>query len=91
MEGANRALGTDGNGICLIYYRDFSRFSEDRPTHTEYGFGAVTSVVCVSGQKPENRQISLFCGSRWRPCDPFRTFIRARELSEGPIERLGPS
>ena len=26
--------------------RDFSRFSEDRPTHTEYGFWPVT-CVCV--------------------------------------------
>ena len=73
-----------------MIYRDFSRFSEDWPTHTECGFEAVTSV-CVCGRKPENPENSKFCGSRWSACDPFRTFIRARELSEGPIERLGPS
>ena len=37
-------------------YRDFSRFSEDRPTHTEYGFEAVTLCVCPA----ENPKISKF-------------------------------
>ena len=79
------------HGQYIGCHRDFSRFSEDRPSHTEYGFEAVTLSVCVSGRKLGDLENSQFCGSRWSACDPFRVFIRASELSEGPIERLGPS
>ena len=41
-------MAATGRAITCIFFRDFSRFSEDRPTHTEYGFEAVTLSVCAA-------------------------------------------
>ena len=68
----------------VYHNRDFSRFSEDRPTPHVVDFWSVTSLLSLTDRVAGR-------WARWSMSHPFRTFIRGGEVSEGPIERLGPS
>ena len=46
----------------VYYFRDFSRFSEDRPTHTEYGFEAVTLLSVCPVEKLKIAKIQNLAG-----------------------------
>ena len=51
--------------LCEWVHRDFSRFSEDRTTHTEYGFEAVTSVCAGKNPKiPKFQNVAGLDGGR---------------------------